>query len=372
MVRFTNNPEFKRMLDEKRQDIYHRTSDGVQETWQFQRLLSLFAECRRKNDERDYRLILISKTDLLNLCEDAEVKAQNLFRLPIFLTNRMVYVDSNLRVLSSDNFVFPADNNDARRYFASLSATDSELIVFHIAPNATINYFIGGSDYGNGVFYTLEAQNHYEELKPIEQLEDVLNDYRANLQHQDTYLKFFVPKAGLRALRAAMKSEEDERSFLENHKHLLNNRPEELFREDMRDYIKQHMRAVVSREVMLEDLNRLDIKLTDEMGNDLYFIEVKWVGESIHSNGQQLGTKYRATPRIRPEAIKQVLEYINQLLLDKENVKIGYLAVFDARKEDKDDTGKGIEENDYPEELRKHFPRFIKLPDFRVKNINPR
>ena len=222
------------------------------------------------------------------------------------------------------------------------------------------------------MFYTLEAQSRYEELKPIEQLEKVLDEYRVNLTHQDTYLKFFVPKAGLRALRISMKSTENEKTFLEDYKHLLNNKPEELFREDMREYIKQHMRVVVSREVMLEDLDRLDIVLTDEMGSDLYFIEVKWVGESIHNNGQKLGTEYKASPRIRPEAIKQVLGYIDNLLAEKKNVKIGYLAVFDARKEDKVDTGRGIKETDYPENLKKHFPRFLKLPDFRIKNINPR
>jgi hypothetical protein len=370
--RFSNNPEFRRMLEEKQSDILRRTNDGIQETWQFQQLLSLFAECRRKNKECDYRLILISKTDLLNLCSDAEVKVQELFHLHAFLTNRTVRVDSNFSVLSNNNDVFPNNNNDARRYFAALSNTDEDLIAFHVAPNATINYFIDGSDYGDGVFYTLEAQSRYEELKPIEQLEKVLDEYRVNLTHQDTYLKFFVPKAGLRALRTSMKSTENEKTFLEDYKHLLNNKPEELFREDMREYIKQHMRVVVSREVMLEDLDRLDIVLTDEMGSDLYFIEVKWVGESIHNNGQKLGTEYKASPRIRPEAIKQVLGYIDNLLAEKKNVKIGYLAVFDARKEDKGDTGRGIKETDYPENLKKHFPRFLKLPDFRIKNINPR
>ncbi|EHG16376.1 hypothetical protein HMPREF9138_01073 [Prevotella histicola F0411] len=370
--RFSNNTEFKHMLEKKQQEILSRTNDGVQETRQFQQLLSLLTECRRKNKECDYRLILISKTDLCNLCSDAEVRVQELFHLNIFLTNRTVRVDSNFSVLSNNNEMFPDNNNDARRHFTALSNTAEELIVFHIAPNATINYFIDGRDYGNGVFYTLEAQNRYEELKPIEQLEEVLDEYRINLTRQETYLKFFVPKAGLRALRTLMQSTENEKKFLEEHKHLLNNKPEELFREDMRKYIKQHMRVVENREHMLEDLDRLDIILTDEMGSDLYFIEVKWVGESIHNNGQKLGTEYRACPRIRPEAIKQVLGYIDKLLAEKKNVKIGYLAVFDARKEDKEDTGKGIKETDYPENLQKYFPRFFKLPDFRVKNINPR
>lgn len=52
-MRFSDNPEFKRLLDEKKHDIMQRTSDGVQETEPFQRLLSLLTQCRRKIDEHD-------------------------------------------------------------------------------------------------------------------------------------------------------------------------------------------------------------------------------------------------------------------------------------------------------------------------------
>ena len=372
MGRFTDNPAFKQLLDEKKQDILQRTNDGVQETEQFQRLRSLLSESRRKNEERDFRIVLISKTDLARLCEDSEVKVSVLFKEPTFLTNRTVYVNSNLTIQNCNNDPFPADNNEARRFFASLSATENNWVVFHISPNSTVNYFIDGRDYGDGVFYTLDAQNSYEELKTIEHLQEVLDEYRVHLTHQDTYLKFFVTKAGLLALHDFAYKDMDEDVFMSRYKHLLNNKPEELFREDMRNFIKQHMKVVVSREVLLEDLDRLDIKFTDEMGNDLYLIEVKWVGESIHSSGQKLGTEYKASPRINPDAVRQVVDYIDELLKEKENIKIGYLAVFDARKEDLPDTGTGITSADVPEELRKHFPRFVKLQDFRVKNVNPR
>ena len=372
-MKFTGNPGFKRLLDEKQHDIIQRTSDGVQETTQFQRLRSLFAESRRKIEERDYRLVLICKKDLEKLCDNAEIKVAELFTNPTFLTNRTLCVNSELDILNYNNDPFPEDNNDARRYFASLSGTEDGWVVFHIAPNATINYFINGKDYGGGVFYTLDAQNRYEERKTIEDLKDVLDEYRISLQYQATYLKFFVTKAGLRALHSLAYADEDQRVFMAEHKHLLNNKPEELFREDIRNYIKQHMKVVVTREVTLENLDRLDIELTDEGGRDLYFIEIKWVGECIGANGAEISkTQFDAKPRIKPNAVKQVVEYIDQLLTEKENIKIGYLAVFDARKEDLPDTGAGITIADVPEELRKHFPRFVKLKDFRVKNENPR
>lgn len=370
-MRFTDNPEFKRLLDEKKQDILQRTSDGIQETEQFQRLYSLLTQCRRKIDENDFRLILISKSDLLLLCEDADSKAMELFRHIDFLTNRTVFVDKSLTILNSNNDSFPkGDNNNARRFFASL--TNDDMVAFHVAPNATVNYFIDGKDYGNGIFYTREAQNSYEELKTIDKLSEVLDDYRISLTHQDTYLKFFVPKSGLRVLHTLTAPQEAENQYIDNHKHLLHNKPEELFREDMRNYIKQHMKVIVTREVTLENLDRLDIELTDERGNDLYFIEIKWVGESIHANGNRPGTRFDATPRIKPNAVIQVVKYIDELQKDKQNIKLGYLAVFDARKEDMPDTGTGVSENDVPENLRKYFHRFVKLRDFRVKNVNPR
>lgn len=369
-MRFSDNPEFKRLLDEKKRDIVQRTSDGVQEMESFQRLLSLLIQCRRKIEDNDFRLILISKPDLTQLCSDADIKSLNLFRHTAFLTNRTVFVDANLTILNSNNDPFPTGDNNARRYFASL--TENDIVAFHIAPNATVNYFIDGKDYGDGIFYTREAQNSYEELKTIDKLSDVLDGYRIHLSLQDTYLKFFVTKAGLRALHSLAYDEDEERVFLSEHKHLLNNKPEELFREDIRNYIKQHMKVVVTREVTLENLDRLDIELTDEGGQDLYFIEIKWVGESIGPNGDRITTVYDSHPRIRPDAVEQVVRYIDQLLEENQNVKLGYLAVFDARKDDLPDTGEGISENDVPEELRRCFPRFVKLKDFRVKNENPR
>ena len=135
----------------------------LQETESFQRILSIFAQCRRKIEEQDFRLILISKDDLSRLCADADTKAMELYRNATFITNRTVLVDSNLTIQNSNNDPFPVGDNDARRYFASLATADT--VVFHIAPNATVNYFIDGNDYGDGIFYTRAALNSFEELK---------------------------------------------------------------------------------------------------------------------------------------------------------------------------------------------------------------
>lgn len=369
-MRFSNNPEFKALLAEKKQEIYQLTKDGIQETAQFRKLKSLLLEARRKMPETDYRHILISKPDILSLCEEANDRVIELFNSYDFLTNRTVNVDSQLRILNFSNNPFPENNNDARRYFASIAIGDT--VGFLVSPDATLHYFIDEKAYGDGVFYTAEARKGYEELTTIEHLEEVLDDYRASLQQQNTYLKFFVTKAALKAFHQIACPEVDNKEFLTNNKQLLNNKPEELFREDLRNYIKSHMKIVVTREVMLENLDRLDIELTDEAGRDLYLIEIKWVGKSINSTGNGYGTEYKATPRINPNAVKQVVGYIDELLKDHQNIKIGYLVVFDARKDNMPDTCAGVTEDVVPEGIKHHFIRFKKIPDFKVRNINPR
>ena len=371
IMKFTDNQEFKALLQTKQKDIQQRTCDGVQETAQFQTLRTLLSGCRRKYEETDYRLVIISKSELQSLAELANEFVDQLFKEPIFLTNRIVKVNSKLEIIDFNNDLFPEENNEARRYFTSISK-DSDLICFLIDPDSTINYFIDGNEYGDGIFYTSSSRKAYEGLKTIDKLEEVLKDYRKTLGNQDTYIKFFIPKSQIMALKK-IKGDDglSNKEYINDNKHLLRNKPEECFREDIRNYIKRHMKVVIYRELMMENLDRLDIELLDETGRDLYFLEIKWVGQSINANGDDYGTKY-TTSRINPDAVVQVLGYINQLLEEKQNIKLGYLLVFDARKDNLPDTGVEIKTEIIPDILKKHLHRYKKIDDFRVVNINPR
>lgn len=369
-MRFLDNYEFLALLNEKKQEICKITKDGVQETSQFKRLSVLLTETRRKYAEKDDRLILIEKEELFNLCADTDDRVRLLFASPDFLTNRIVYINRDLDIIQKNNDALPSANIEARRYYENLSKEG--FVVFQVAPDATLNYFIDGEDFGDGVFYSNDTRKSYEQLKTIDQLEDVLDKYRIHLTQQDTYLKFFVHKSGLLALKRILNDKSSDKDFVINHKHLLNNKPEELFREDLRFFLRQNMRVHICREELLDNLDRLDIQLLDEEGRDLYLIEIKWVGESVNDKGSGVSTKFDAMPRINPDAVEQVVGYIQQLLIEDKNLKCGYLIVFDARKEDMEDTGIGISEDTVTEEMRKYYFRFKKLKDFRVKNINPR
>lgn len=371
-MNFSNNSEFKTLLRKKQQEIHQRTNDGVQETAQFQKMKSLLISARKKFPETDYRHILIDKGDLMSLCSNAEDKMQELFTCTAFLTNRTVRVDSQMRIVNYDNAAFPDNPSDARRYFSELTK-DGELIGFHVAPDASLHFYINGIEFGDGLFYTSEARKGYEELKTMEHLDEVLELYRIHLEKQDTYVKFFVSTSALRAFYQISKPDIDENRFLKNHRQLLRNRPEVLFHDDLRNFIKRHMRVVIARESMLENRERLDIELLDEAGKDLYFIEIKWVGQSINANGNGYGVEFREKPRINPDAVKQVVGYIDELHKDNKNIKLGYLAVFDARNNtDLPDTGENISIESVPEKIQQHFHRFRKLKDFKVKNISPR
>lgn len=369
-MRFSDNLEFKALLAEKKQEIYQLTRDGIQETSQFKKLKSLLLEARRKKSESDFRLVLISKQDILSLCDNASERVGELFNSFDFLTNRTIRIDSQLQIINVNNDPFPDKNNDARRYYTRIA--NDNIVGFLVSPDATLHYFIDNNEYGDGVFYTSEAKKGYEELKTIEHLEEVLNGYRVYLQQQDSYLKFFVTKAALKAFHQIKSPNTDEKTFLVDNCQLLNNKPEELFREDLRNYIKRHMKIVVSREVMLENLDRLDIELTDEAGRDLYLIEIKWVGKSINASGDDFGVEYNSTPRINPHAVRQVIGYIDELLKDNQNIKIGYLVVFDARKDEMPDTCADVTDELLSENLKQHFARFKKIPDYKVRNTNPR
>lgn len=367
---FANNQEFKTLLRKKQRAIQQRTSDGVQDTPQFQRLHILLSGCAKKYRENDFHLVIISKDNLSHLDDNANEYVERLFKDSNFIKNRIVKVDSNLQIIESNNDSFPEKNNEARRYFTALSESNGD-VCFLIDPDFEINYFIDGNEYGDGIFYTAQSRKAYEQLKTIDKLEEVLNEYRSVLKKQDTYIKFFVSKSQLKTLKRITQSTLPDEQFILENKHLLRNKPEECFREDIRNYIKRHMKVVVHRELMLENLDRLDIELFDEDGKDLYFLEIKWVGESIHDDGSKLGTAYDAT-RIKPAAVMQVVRYIKQLHEEKQNIKIGYLVVFDARKDALVDTGDGVTEALLPEELQKYYPRYKKLKDFRIVNINPR
>src|SRR5690606_14624208 len=134
-----------------------------------------------------------------------------------------------------------------------------------------------------------------------------------------------------------------EKKFISDYKHILRNRPEDTFRDDLRLFLTYHIKISQVKEFLLENMRRLDIYLYDEYG-EIYLIEVKWVGHSIHQEGKKFGTMFDSKD-ITPKAFFQSLEYLEELDKKGENIVRAYLVVFDARKENLDDTGKNFDKS---------------------------
>ncbi|MBK7957214.1 MAG: hypothetical protein IPK03_03350 [Bacteroidetes bacterium] len=171
-------------------------------------------------------------------------------------------------------------------------------------------------------------------------------------------------------LKNAQTINSDQSTFLDENSQLLENKPEDRFRESLRAFLVENMRndILFGKEYILESLKRLDINIFDDYG-DLYFIEVKWVGLSVHSEGNKIGTKYDHDD-INPAAINQSLKYIRELVEKDQTIKIGYLAVFDAREQDLKDTFTNFDLSSIDNENQKYYTNFKKI-GFRVKTFTP-
>lgn len=368
-TKFSQNANFKDLLKRNQDAIVDAALNGLEATDNFKLMQSLIKAMYDKHPDNSFKYIVISEEDLQNLTNNADSAIERLFTDPIFVQNRHIVIDSNLNIQDVNNEQHK-DNNETRRIFTQMSKDG--VVVFMVAPEGIINYFVNGRDGGDSIFYESSTLHSFNSKKPISELPRVLEEYRRHLKLRDTYSKFFVEKSHLKSLRKDLNSELDEEQFIKANKQLLRNTPEDCFRDDLRMFLKEKLKVFfVQKEVMLESLKRLDIAMIDEDGEGLYFIEVKWVGTSVHHLGKKIGTTYNAQPRIVPDAFKQSTSYITELLAEEKDFKLGYLAVFDARNEELPDTGIGMTIDQIPEKDKPAYYRHVKLDDFRVINEHP-
>ncbi len=364
-----DNPEFKRLLKEKEAQIHLRTKDGIQDNENFKKLHRLLISFKEEKSLNDFTAIYIRKELVENIGDDINDRVfETLSSDPAIINNHLL-VDENFSLIACERKEIKP-NNEARKFYLELS---KEHCVFLITPIG-VHYFVDGNDIGEAIFFTLDALNSYNERKDISKILEIFDEYRQHLTLLDTYRKFFVPATAKRSLHAHLikKGETDlsQKDFLNKTIQLLNNSPEENFRDDLRHFLEGKLKAqLLSREYTMENFERLDIYIRDDFG-ELYLIEVKWIGLSIHREGQKIGTAYREK-QINPDAIIQSVNYIKQLAEEGKNIKIGYLAVFDARDEDLPDTMEEFDEVNIEEENNKYFQHFRKISDFRVKNLQP-
>jgi len=366
-LNFKDNKGFQKLIKDKQAQILDKANDGIQESDGFKIIFANLKTMLADNAFASSKVIRISEASLLQTTLESIGRTPNeLFADHQFKTNQIIDIDNTLNIISAERQRLPDDSNAARHQFAEMSRQGN--VVFFLIENK-INYFIQGSDKSESLFFSLEDVRRYNEKKEINRIDEVFSSYQQNLLERDTYCKFFIELSHLKSLRNDLGSTLEEKKFVGANKHLLRNRPEDTFRNDLKKFLELNLKIASVKEFLLENLQRLDIYLYDEYG-EIYLIEVKWVGQSIHQTGKKLGTSF-SQKDIDPNAFIQTLDYLKLLHVNGRNIVKAYLVVFDARKENLPDTGKDFDSSILTSEQEPHFRKFEKAADFRVVNIHP-
>lgn len=366
-----DNAAFRNEILSVKERVEQQASEPILASFTFKLLRSLIISEMTRCPDIDMKSLSISTTEFAKLPNDLDVQVKSLFSCDAFIKNRHIVVDSRLNVIAINNEEFAADSSQAIKMYCE-SSHDGK-IIFLLSRDNALSFFINGYCYG-ALFATAEDLALYKRMKTVDELDKVFEDYRNyHITDSNNYQKFFVSLTELRSLHKDLKSDLSEKDFIDANKHLVKNRPESYFRDDLLGYLQDVMRARVSKEFTLNDDERIDIFVQDEAGLGIYFIEVKWVGTSIHRLGKAINPPVAPNPNVVPCGYKQTIRYIKELTDMSYNVKLGYLVVFDARKDDViRDSGDGCSSDMLDESYKKFERQFRKVADFRVENKKPR
>ena len=150
-------------------------------------------------------------------------------------------------------------------------------------------------------------------------------------------------------------------------RNILKNKPEQFMREQLIQYLTDHMPyTFIGERELGQSKRKLDIYF--DVRGDLYFIEIKWLGISINDRGTGLSSEH-ADFRARA-GVTQTLEYLEELMNSSEKGwRHGYLVIYDAR-----DIKKEINFQNYEfvrEELRRYKQYFSVLKIISLEKRHP-
>lgn len=192
-------------------------------------------------------------------------------------------------------------------------------LVFFFGEEGITLYKNGKADEDENFFYSHEDRMRYSRKRDISQLEIVLDEYaKQYVTKQINYMCFFADNPTLCRIDSSLVK-----------RNILKNKPEHYMRDQLCQYLTDHMQYTFNVEVELsQSKKRNDIYF--EVKGELYFIEIKWIGVSINNKGTALAKPY-GEERVK-EGVLQTLEYIRELLNTSEkSLRTGYLLVYDAR-----------------------------------------
>ena len=247
--------ELDRKISENIAAIICKAHNAWLDDENYQRFCSLLVSgSQRYREGAALKVISISEELLPRLEEQVDIGV--LFNDRRFVENTFIQVDEHLNILEGSRRHVLSDNEEGRELLARMS-TDG-CLYFELLPSGAINRFIRGEVIPGSPFFSSEEYAKYMEKKPVNRIAEVFEDYRTTLLDQNHYFKFFIPKASLRTLHAVIGQGVERESFVESHIHWLRPRTEDLFRDDLYEYLRMNVDAIiVNKEFTVGETGRL-------------------------------------------------------------------------------------------------------------------
>lgn len=257
----------------------------------------------------------------------------------IIRENNYIQINENCDVIESKRI-----NGNTQEIKTKLEAESLNKYVFFFGEEGITLFQNGKAIQDNNFFYSQEDRIRFSKKRDISQLETVLDEYSTQyITQQVNYMCVLADNPTLCQIDPELVP-----------RNILKNKPEHYMRDQLCQYLTDHMQYNFYVEVELSQSKKRNDIFFDVRG-ELYFIEIKWIGVSINDKGTGLSTYYGEN-RVR-DGVEQTLEYIKELLNTSEkSLRTGYLLVYDAR-DDKSE----INLQDYEfvnQELKAFLPLF--------------
>ena len=229
--------------------------------------------------------------------------------------------------------------------------------VFFFGEEGITRFINGRPVEEKNVFYSRSEQIKYNKKRDISHINEVMDEYATKyVTKQVNYMCLFADNPTLRQISPDLIK-----------RNILKNKPEQFMREQLIQYLTDHMPyTFIGERELGQSKRKLDIYF--DVRGDLYFIEIKWLGISINDRGTGLSSEH-ADFRARA-GVTQTLEYLEELMNSSEKGwRHGYLVIYDAR-----DIKKEINFQNYEfvrEELRRYKQYFSVLKIISLEKRHP-
>ena len=337
-------------------EIVQKSQNAIEDDENYQLLLrgSLYPFWEERVNKQASFWLYISDEDLKKI--DFPKMNQNLPAVNVaILSNNSIRINFEGQIVEK-RYQDNDTTSDAKSYLRELS---KDYYVFFFGEDGITRYANGRVLEDNNIFYTRNDRMRYMQKKDISHIEEVICEYRDSyLTQQVNYMGFLADNPTIRQIDGSEADVE---------RNILKNKPEHFMRDQLRQYLTEHMQYTFTIEPELGQSKR-ELDIYFDVKGELYFIEIKWLGKAINDQGTGYTKPYG--PARAKEGVVQSLEYIKELTSTSEtSLRCGYLAVYDCR-----DRKTTIDTTDFSfvqPELQPYIQMFSFLPIITVQKTHP-